>query len=77
MNSLSVESFKANLKKIEDYAGAAKGRMRQAFNSQYQERQTPQVREGRRPQPPSVGEVRNGYRYLGGEPGDRNSWEKL
>ncbi|MDX5517963.1 hypothetical protein [Stenotrophomonas sp. RG-453] len=77
MNSQSVESFKANLKKIEDYAGAAKGRMRQAFNSQYQERQTPQVREGRRPQPPSVGEVRNGYRYLGGEPGDRNSWEKL
>lgn len=77
MNSQSVDSFKANLKKIEDYAGAAKGRMRQAFNSQYQDRQGQQVRESRQPQPPSVGEVRNGYRYLGGEPADRSNWEKL
>lgn len=29
------------------------------------------------PPPPKVGEVRKGYRYLGGDPASKNSWQKV
>lgn len=29
------------------------------------------------PPPPTVGEVRKGYRYLGGDPASKNSWQKV
>lgn len=29
------------------------------------------------PPPPQVGEVRKGYRYLGGDPASQNSWQKV
>lgn len=29
------------------------------------------------PNPPKVGEVRNGFKFLGGNPGDPNSWQQL
>ena len=32
---------------------------------------------GAAPQPPNVGEVKNGYRYIGGDPAQQMSWEKV
>ena len=31
---------------------------------------------GKKPSTPQVGEVRNGYRYRGGDPGQKSSWTK-
>ena len=32
--------------------------------------------DGKKPSAPQVGEVRNGYRYRGGDPGQKSSWTK-
>jgi len=78
-NSQSPEQFRENLMKIVEFAKGSKQRMREAYERQYG--QLPEQRSGPATDPIesglSVGAVEDGYRYVGGDPGDPSSWQKV
>jgi hypothetical protein len=47
----------------------------QAQRQQQQTLPAPQQRQRQTPAPPQIGEIRNGYRFRGGNPADQNAWE--
>lgn len=63
----SLDEFKGELQKILKFADSAKGRFHDAYNMKY----------GEKKQGLKIGDIDDGYRYKGGDPGSASSWEKV
>jgi len=75
--SQSIEELRKSLKGVIDYANGAKDRMRAAYNMKHGERQTGGATGSfDTPKGPMRGQVVDGYRFKGGDPADKNNWEK-
>ncbi len=66
----SYGEFQRELGRIIDFVGGVKGRMEQAYASQYGAVDAP-------PNLPRSGEVVDGYRFRGGDPADPAAWEPI
>jgi hypothetical protein len=66
----SYEEFQRELGRVIEFVDGVKSRMQQAYTSEFGD---PDVGAG----PPRAGEIVDGYRYRGGDPADRESWEPV
>jgi hypothetical protein len=67
----SVEQARESLQAIIKFTQDSKERLGMAYNMRHGQR------AAQKPAAPAVGEVRQGYRFKGGNPADRNSWEQV
>lgn len=67
----SVEQARESLQAIIKFTEDSKERLGMAYNMRHGQR------AAQKPAAPAVGEVRQGYRFKGGNPADRNSWEQV
>lgn len=74
----SYEQMQDSLREIIKYADDAKDRVRGAYNMKYADNPRTQNQPAAigGPAAPKVGEIKNGFRYKGGNPADKNNWEK-
>lgn len=70
-----ADQYRESLQKIMDYSAGAKSRLRGAFNLKHSKPSGPPGGKERRQ--PKQGDVIDGYKFRGGNPADRNSWEKV
>lgn len=75
------KQFKDALAKIKTFTQGAKDRLREAYNTDYAGIERPQQQNLPAAGPakvalPKIGEMRDGYRYKGGNPADEASWVK-
>ncbi len=80
-NAQTETQMKAALDKIIRFADESKGRLKEAYNTDYAgiQRQPQNAQPGAgpaMPKAPAFGEVRQGYRYKGGDPADQSNWVK-
>jgi hypothetical protein len=66
----SYEEFQRELQRVVEFVDGVKSRMEQAYAAQY-------GAVGAPPNLPRAGEVVDGYRFRGGDPADRESWEPV
>lgn len=80
----SPEQFKAELGKIIQWGDGVKQRLQAAYNQDYGSLPLPNAGAQPttnvappRPTAPKIGEIRDGYRYKGGDPADEANWFKM
>lgn len=75
----SRDDLKAALIEAAKRVRESKGRIREAYDMTYEYRDNaaPASTPPPAPKPPAVGIVQNGYKFKGGNPADKNNWEKV
>lgn len=82
-NAQSEKQIKAALQKIIPQIEGMKGRLQQAYDTDYANIPRPNFNggpgapQGGAPSAPRPGTVQGGYRFRGGNPADQNSWEPV
>ena len=71
MDSVSIGKTGAKLSPMKDYLANPTGTPATPPAS------APSAAPSSGPAAPKVGDVKNGYKYIGGPPGDKNSWQKV
>jgi hypothetical protein len=75
----ATEDLSTALKNAAGAVRDSKNRIREAYDMTYEYRgnAAPASTPPPAPKPPAVGTVQNGYKFKGGNPADKNNWEKV